>query len=113
VPAPSLCTTTASFAGQYAPVFSLMASGPPRIIGFTRVNFTRAVVCPAPGAPFTATITRGAPLVAAANASARPPGALPLPISSTPAVVRELLEKNRVATGRVNYAPVLVAVLAR
>jgi putative Flp pilus-assembly TadE/G-like protein len=113
VPAPSLCTTTASFAGQYAPVFSLMASGPPRIIGFTRVTFTRAVVCPAPGAPFTATITRGAPLVAAANASARPPGALPLPISSTPAVVRELLEKNRVATGRVNYAPVLVAVLAR
>lgn len=41
------------------------------------------------------------------------PGALPLPITATAVVVRELLEKNRVAPGRANYAPVLVAVLAR
>jgi hypothetical protein len=51
--------------------------------------------------------------VAASNASAKVTGALALPISATPADVRELFDKNQVREGRVNYAPVLVAVLAR
>jgi hypothetical protein len=41
------------------------------------------------------------------------PGGLPLPITAQPADVRELLDKNLVRPGRVNYAPVLVASLAR
>jgi hypothetical protein len=52
-------------------------------------------------------------LVAASNATADVTGGLPLPVTASPAVVRELLDKNRVRTGRLNYAPVLVPVLAR
>ena len=47
------------------------------------------------------------------NASASVTGTLPIPITATPADVRELFDKNRVRNGRVNYAPVLVAALAR
>ena len=107
------CVAATSLAAQFGPVFSLMAAGPPRIIGFARVTFTRIAVCPAPGSPFTATVTRLASAVAASNASAKVTGALPLPITATPADVRELFDKNQVRQGRVNYAPVLVAVLAR
>jgi hypothetical protein len=112
-PAAAPCQTATSLTAQYGPVFSLMASGPPRIVGFARVNFTRVAVCPAPAAPFAATITRGPSTVAPSNASADITGALPLPVTATPEDVRELLDKNRVRNGRVNYAPVLVAVLAR
>ena len=112
-PAAVACPTVASIAGQYGPVYSVMSSGPPRIIGFARVNFTRAPVCPPPAASFTATVTRAVSLVAPANAAAHVAGALPLPLNATPVDVRELLDKNRARNGRVNYAPVLVAVLAR
>jgi hypothetical protein len=113
-PAPVACAATASLTGQYAPVYSAMASGALRIIGFARVNFTRVAACPVvAGAAFAATVTRGVSLVAASNATAGVPSALPLPVTSTPLDVRELLDKNLVAPGRVNYGPVLVAVLAR
>jgi hypothetical protein len=84
-----------------------------RVIGFTRINFTRVAACPAPGLPFTATLARGVSLVAASNATAEIVGGLPLPLTASSATVRELFDKNRVRTGRLNYAPVLVAVLAR
>lgn len=112
-PSAVACATATSIANQYGPVFSPMMAGPPRVIGFARVNFVRVAVCPAPANPFTATITRAPSLVAASNASAEVTGALPLPITATPADVRELFDKNRVRNGRVNYAPVMVAVLAR
>jgi hypothetical protein len=112
-PSAVACATATSAAGQYGPVFSMMTAGPPRVIGFARVNFVRVAVCPAPANPFTATITRLPSLVAPSNASADLTGALPLPITATPADVRELFDKNRVRNGRVNYAPVMVAVLAR
>jgi hypothetical protein len=82
------------------------------VIGFTRISFTRIAVCPPPGVPFTATLVRGISLVAASNATAAVNG-LPLPLTATTALVRELLEKNRVRAGRLNYAPILVAALAR
>ena len=114
IPAPIACTAATSLTGQYGPVFSMMATGAPRIIGFARVTFTRVAVCPpAPGTAFTATITRGVSQVAASNAGASLTGALSLPIGATPAALRELFDKNLVQNGRVNYAPVLVAVLAR
>jgi hypothetical protein len=113
VPSPIACTAATSVTAQYGPVFSVMAAGPPRVIGFARVTFTRVAVCPAPVSPFTATITRLASIVAASNASANLTGSLPMPITATPANVRELFDKNRVRTGRVNYAPVFVAALAR
>jgi hypothetical protein len=112
-PSAITCVTAPSLTAQFGPVFSMMAAGPPRIIGFTRVTFTRVPACPAPGSPFTATITRLASAVAASNASAKVTGALALPITATPADVRELFDKNQVREGRVNYAPVLVAVLVR
>jgi putative Flp pilus-assembly TadE/G-like protein len=112
-PSPIACTAATSVTAQYGPVFSVMAAGPPRVIGFARVTFTRVAVCPAPVSPFTATITRLASIVAASNASASPTGTLPMPITATPADVRELFDRNRVRNGRVNYAPVLVAALAR
>jgi hypothetical protein len=34
-------------------------------------------------------------------------------VTALPADVRELMSKNLVAAGRVNYAPVLVPILAR
>jgi len=40
-------------------------------------------------------------------------GGLPVPITATPAAVRELFDRNRVRNGGLNYGPVLVAVLAR
>jgi hypothetical protein len=113
-PALTPCLTTISSVAQYAPVSSLMTAGGSRVIGFARVNFTRVAVCPpAPGLAFTATIARTASVVAASNATAATPGALALPITASPEEVRELFDKNLVAPGRPNYAPVLVAVLAR
>jgi hypothetical protein len=108
------CLTAASFVDRYGPVYSLMQAAPAnRVIGFTRVAFTRAAVCPAPGLPFTGTIVRGVSLVAPSNATAEISGALPVPITAPAALVRELFDKNRVRAGRLNYAPVLVAALAR
>ena len=113
-PAATPCLAAGSFTGRYGPVYSLMQAPPVnRVIGFTRINFTRVAACPAPGLPFTATIVRGVSLVAAANATADVTGGLPLPVTATTAQVRELLDKNRVRPGRLNYAPVLVAALAR
>jgi hypothetical protein len=51
--------------------------------------------------------------VAASNATATVAGGLPLPVTAQPADVRELMSKNLVGAGRINYAPVLVPVLAR
>jgi len=113
VPAAIPCLAATSFADRYGPVYSLMQAGPAnRVIGFTRISFTRIAVCPPPGVPFTATLVRGISLVAASNATAVVNG-LPLPLTATTALVRELLEKNRVRAGRLNYAPILVAALAR
>ena len=113
-PVPVPCLAAGSFADRFGPVYSLMQAAPAnRVIGFTRINYTRVAACPPPGLPFTATIVRGVSLVAAANATADVNGRLPLPITATTAAVRELLDKNRVRAGRLNYAPVLVAALAR
>jgi hypothetical protein len=108
------CVSATSVTGQFGPVYSLMTGGALRIIGFARVNYARNA-CPInPMTPFTATITRAASQVATSNASASLTRSLPLPIGSTPAIVRELLDKNRArGVGRVNYGPVLVAALAR
>ena len=109
------CPAAVSFTERFGPVYSLMQAPPPvnRVIGFARIAFTRVAVCPPPNLPFTATITRGVSLVAAANASADVGGRLPLPVTATTVSVRELLDKNHVRPGRLNYAPVLVAALAR
>src|SRR5207244_11357482 len=65
----------ASFTARYGSVSSTMTTGPNRIIGFARVNFTRVAVCPGPGRggalpPFTATITRQLSAVAPSDATA-------------------------------------------
>ena len=103
------CLSVNSFVGRYGPVYALMSSGTNRIIGFARINFTRINVCPAPGMLFTATIVRAPSIVAASNATAMLFGGLPLPTSTPPADVTELLQRNAAVT----YGPVLVPVLAR
>jgi hypothetical protein len=88
-----------------------MTTGPNRVIGFSQVDFTRAPNCPNNiNAVFNATITRRVSTVAASNATAIVSEALPTVPS---AVMTELLQKNLVAAGQVNYGPVLVPVLAR
>lgn len=111
------CPSVNSFAGSYGPVYSQIASGTNRaanrVIGFARINFTRAATCPAAGLPFAATIARGVSLVAASNATANLVDGLALPATAQPADVTELLDKNLVGAGRVNYGPVFVPVLVR
>ena len=124
--------TVAAALNGYGPVYSVMASGATRIIGFTRIGLG-AITCPVappPPAPavttINATIQRGVPLVAPGNATAVLSGGLPLPVTVSDAEVRELLAKNcppvsyapacRAVAGVAgvgDYAPVLVPVLAR
>ena len=108
------CAATTTFAGRYGSVFSVMTAGPNRVIGFTRINFTRVATCPvginAATAPYTATITRQPSIVASSNATAVLSGGFVAAIP--PALVGELLQKNLGRTG-VDYGPVLVATLAR
>ena len=105
------CLTSTTLLARYSPVFSVMATGPNRIIGFSQVDFVRAANCPNNiSAPFNATITRRVSTVAASNASAIVSEELP---AVAPAVMTELLNKNLVAAGQVNYGPVLVPVLVR
>jgi hypothetical protein len=109
---PALCAATPSFIARYGPVYSQMTVGPNRIIGFAEVNFARAPLCPRlPNAAYTATITRRVAMVAPSNATAVLAEGFPAGVP--PALVAELLSKNLVAAGRVNYGPVLVPVLAR
>ena len=104
--------TPTSLSAQYAPVSSAMTVGPNRIIGFTRVNFTRVAACPGnPNASFTATMTRQVSAVAPSNATAILFQGLPAGVP--PALVTELLDKNFARNGQVNYGPLLVPVLAR
>jgi hypothetical protein len=106
------CATSTSFALRYGPVYSPMTTGPNRIIGSAEIGFTRAPNCPAnQNAPFTATVTRRVSTVAPSNATAILSEGLPAGVP--PALVPELLARNLVATGQVNYGPVLVPVLAR
>ena len=106
------CQSLNSFAAQYGPVSSTMTIGPSRIIGFTRVSFTRVANCPGnPNAPFTATIARQVSTVAPSNATAILSNGLPAGVP--PALVTELLDKNLARNGQVNYGPLLVPVLAR
>ena len=103
----------------YGPVYSQIAAGTPRaatrVIGFARISLAQDLGSGRGRAtnPCAKVLSIGASLVAASNATASVPGGLPLPITAQPADVRELLDKNRVRPGRVNYAPVLVASLAR
>ena len=93
------------------PVYSLMASGTNRIIGFTRITVIRD---PARLVnPCAVLISRGASLVAPANATAHLADGLPLGVGTSSAEVSELFDKNLVRNGEGNYNPVLVPVLAR
>ncbi len=104
--------TPFSFSG-YGPVFSLMTSGGNRIVGFTRIGLSPDPSRPANPAACASVISRGVSLVAATNATAILPDGVPLPAAAQPADVGELLDKNLVRNGAVNYGPVLVPVLAR
>jgi hypothetical protein len=95
----------------YGPVYSLMASGANRIIGFSRITLVRDPTRPAN--PCAGVVARGVSQVAPANATAVLAEGLPLPIGVQPAEVAQLVDKNLVRNGAVNYQPLLVPVLAR
>ena len=95
----------------YGPVYSPMASGATRIIGFTRISLN---IDPArPANPCAAVVVRGPALVAATNATAVLAGGLPLAATVQPAEVRELIAKNLRRNGAIDYAPVFAPVLVR
>jgi hypothetical protein len=105
--------TTCTFVNDFGPVYSLMASGANRVIGFSRINLRPDPSRPA-ALPCTAfLISRDPARVATANASANLMGGLPLPTGAPAAEVTELLAKNLVRGGALNYAPVFAPVLAR
>ncbi len=100
----------AAIAG-FGPVVSALASGAVRVIGFARL--TMGPDPARPGNPCARILQRAASLVAPANATAVLAGGLPLPPTASLADLHELVDKNLVRAGRVNYAPVLVPVLGR
>jgi Putative Flp pilus-assembly TadE/G-like len=109
---PTPCAATPSFAARYGGVYSPMTVGPNRIIGFAEVGFVRVPACPPnPNAAYAGAVTRRVSTVAPSNATAIL--SVGFPVGVPPALVAELLAKNLVATGQVNYGPVLVPVLAR
>ena len=106
-----------SIATRYTPIYSAMATGPNRVIGFAGASLgNRQVVCPRviPGRAlpsFTATITRATGGVATSNATALLVAGFPAGI--TPTQLTELLDKNLIRGNNLNYAPVLAPMLAR
>jgi hypothetical protein len=107
------CAATGPTQSGYGPVYSLMSSGTTRIVGFTRIGLARGACPAAAAAPFTAVAFRGVSLVAPRNATATLFDGAALPPDTQPAEVQQLLDKNLVRNGAIDYAPVLVAVLAR
>jgi hypothetical protein len=109
-PVPVACAAAATFSG-FGPVYSLLASGTNRIIGFTRVGIRRDPARPL--APCAVLVSRSPSVVAPANATAVLSGGLPLPTTAEPAEVAELMDRHFERNGSASYSPVLVAVLAR
>ena len=108
VPCPAVNSVAAP---RYSPISSQMTVGPDRVVGFARATWTRTPNCPPnPNAPFAATIARQ-PSAVAPNATAMLPAGFAVGVP--PALVTELLDKNRGRNGALNYGPVLVPVLAR
>lgn len=106
---PVACGAAREFAG-FGPVYSAMASGTSRIIGFARLDLSPDAA--RPGNPCAAVLARGVSLVAASNATAAVTTGL-LPIGTSPAELRELLDKNLERDGRIVYGALLAPVLAR
>ena len=107
------CANVTTMSG-YGPVTSfIVASGAARVIGFAPITLTRAGACPPPGTPFAARITRSPSVVARANATAVLHNGLPLPSSTTPAEIAELLDRHLARNGRAGYGAVLAPVVAR
>jgi hypothetical protein len=110
-PVPIACTIlTPAVRVGYGPVYSLMASGATRIIGFTRISLNADPARPAN--PCAAVVQR-ASFVAPTNATAVLANGLPLATTAQPAEVRELLTKNLRRSGAIDYSPVLAPVLVR
>jgi hypothetical protein len=104
------CNAATTFSG-YGPVYSLMSSGINRIIGFTRISLAPDPARPAN--PCARVVSRAISRVAASNATAVLTGGLPLNPDVQPGEIAQLLDRNLMQNGAVNYGPVLVPVLAR
>ena len=107
---PLACAAIGARTG-YVPVYSALTGGANRVIGFSRIAMTQDPARPAD--PCAKVLVRSASLVAPANASVALTGGIPTAATTTATEIRELFDKHQVATGRINYAPVLAPVLAR
>jgi hypothetical protein len=93
-------------------VYSLLASGTNRVVGFAGLRL--AIAACVPGATtYTATVFRTPSRVAAENASAAAPESVALPQGVSQAELAQLLDRHFVRNGARDYAPILAAVLAR
>jgi len=117
LPAPvaRACPSVQNTPMAYSPIYSQMANGQLRVIGYATVTLTRTTLtCPPvfPGRPIPpvmATIARAGSVVAPSNASATFADFPAVP----PALITELVAKNQIRNGAANYGPVLAPVLAR
>lgn len=103
------CAAARPLAG-FGPVYSLMASGVNRVIGFAQLDIRQDPARPAD--PCAVLVRRGPSRVAGLNATAMLSDGLPLPPTTQPAEIRELFDKHFERAGLV-YGPVLVPVLVR
>jgi hypothetical protein len=104
------CNAATTLSG-YGPVYSLMSSGTNRIIGFTRISLGLDPTRPAN--PCARVLSRAISRVAVSNATAVLTGGLPLDADAQPGEITQLLDRNLVQNGAVNYGPVLVPILVR
>lgn len=105
------CATALPQAAGYAPVVAQVAGLGARVVGFTTTQLIRDPARPTD--PCAGLLLRAPSRVAPANASALVPSAWGLPAGTTPASLRELMDRHFQAAGRPAYQPVLAPVLAR
>jgi hypothetical protein len=110
-PVPAACAAARSGAASFGAVYSTMASGSVRIIGFSRLSIGPDPARPAD--PCAAIVTRGISRVAPGNATGILPDGLPVAVTTSRVELAELMRKNLAGAGAIDYAPVLVPVLAR
>lgn len=108
-PSPVACTLARPLSG-FGPVYSLMSSGADRVIGFVQIDLRQDPARPTN--PCAVIVTVGASRVAVSNATATLSEGLPLPPTTPPTEIRELLDKHFERAG-LTYGPVLVPVLVR
>ena len=105
------CATALPQAAGYAPVVATVAGLGARVVGFTAVQLIRDTARPTNVC--AGVLLRAPSRVAASNATALLPVDWVLPVNTSAASLRDLMDRHFQAAGRPAYQPVLAPVLAR